>query len=364
MSSKYGINIEFKNANVKDISINNTATIGIIGDDDKEENKILKYYPSINEALKVIGEGSIRDTLEDLQSVGIESTIITAGFAKDDKDSANDGAIKAIDSLLLSSQNCGVSPKFILAPIYDNDKGVQERLKIIADKLGAVFVIEIPATKEDEIKNAIKDFKSPRAIITYQKVKRLDKVVRPLGAFLIGSYAKIISSGEYGFAQSFSNRIIDGIVSIIDEVEFISGSDCVADRLRSEGVSLAISDDGLRAWGGEVRDSDFSSLHSVVIFDRIIESIRKSQKEAIDKQVSDVMKKVIDDLEAFYRKLVANNVAVGFEVSIPTDINTNQSISEGKIYIKHQIQEMPLLKNLTNRIYRVNSYGSELIKEL
>lgn len=364
MSSKYGINIEFKNENVKDITINNTATIAIIGDDDKEENKILKYYPSINEALKVIGEGSIRDTLEDLQSVGIESTIITVGFAKDDKDSANDRAIKAIDALLLSSQTCGVSPKFILAPLYDNDKGVQERLKIIADKLGAVFVIEIPATKEDEIKNAIKDFKSPRAIITYQKVQRLDKVVRPLGAFLIGSYAKIISSAEYGFAQSFSNRIIDGIISIVDEVEFISGSDCVADRLRSEGVSLAISDDGLRAWGGEVRDSDFSSLHSVVIFDRIIESIRKSQKEAIDKQVSDVMKKVIDDLEAFYRKLVANNVAVGFEVSIPTDINTNQSISEGKIYIKHQIQEMPLLKNLTNRIYRVNSYGSELIKEL
>lgn len=363
MSSKYGINIEFKNANAKDISINNTATIGIIGDDDKEENQTLKYYPSINEALKVIGEGSIRDALEDLQSVGIESTIITSGFAKDDKD-INDKINKAIDALLLSSQTCGVSPKFILAPSYDNDKGVQEKLKIIADKLGAVFVIEISATKEDEIKNAIKDFKSPRAIITYQKVKRLDKVVRPLGAFLIGSYAKIISSSEYGFAQSFSNRIIDGIISIIDEVEFISGSDCVADRLRSEGVSLAISDDGLRAWGGEVRDSDFSSLHSVVIFDRIIESIRKSQKEAIDKQVSDVLKKVVDDLEAFYRKLVANNVAVGFEVSIPTDINTNQSISEGKIYIKHQIQEMPLLKNLTNRIYRVNSYGSELIKEL
>lgn len=364
MSSKYGINIEFKNANVKDITINNTSTIAIIGDDDKEENQTLKYYPSINEALKTIGEGSIRDALEDLQGAGIESTIITSGFAKDEKDIANDRAIKAIDSLLLCSQTCGVSPKFILAPIYDNDKGVQQKLKIIADKLGAVFVIEISATKEDEIKNAIKDFKSPRAIITYQKVKRVDKVVRPLGAFLIASYAKVMASGEYGFAQSFSNRIIDGVISIVDEVEFISGSDCVADRLRSEGVSLVISDDGIRAWGGEVRDDDFSSLHSVVIFDRIVESIRKSQKEAIDKQVSDVMKKVVDDLEAFYRKLVANNVAVGFEVSIPTDINTNQNISEGKIYIKHQIQEMPLLKNLTNKIYRVNSYGSELIKEL
>lgn len=364
MSSKYGINIEFKNASVKDIAINNTATIAIIGDDDKKENQTLKYYPSIKEALSQIGAGSIKEALEDLQATGIESTIITSGFAKDNKDKVGEATLKAFDNLLLSSQNCGVSPKFILAPVYDNDSSVQEKMKIIADKLEAVFVIEISATKEDEIKNAIKDFKSPRAIITYQKVMRLDKVVRPLGAFVIASYAKIRAGSEYGFAQSFSNRIIDGIVSIIDQVEFISGSDCVADRLRGEGVSLVISDDGLRAWGGEVRDSDFSSIHSVVIFDAIIEFIRKSQKEAIDKQVSDVLKKVVDDLEAFYRKLVANNVAVGFEVSIPTDINTNQSISEGKIYIKHQIQEMPLLKNLTNKIYRVNNYGSELVKEL
>lgn len=78
----------------------------------------------------------------------------------------------------------------------------------------------------------------------------------------------------------------------------------------------------------------------------------------------DVLKNVVDSLEAFYRRLIANNVVVGFTVTVPTDINDNQTISEGKIYIKHEVQEMPLLKNITNRIYRVDAYSQVLIEEL
>lgn len=362
MASKYGINIELKNGSTKSIGINNTRTIAIVGDDENEANSGLKYYSSIKEAINSVGNGTIKDALEDLNTSGLEGSIITSSFVKSEK--ANEDVLQAIDNLILSEQSVGFAPKFILAPIYNNDSGVWEKLKIISEKLGAVYTIEVDKTKENEILEAIKDYKSKRAIITFQKVIRIDKVARPLGNFIIASYAKVMASNEYGFAQSFSNRIIEGIIGIIDKVEFISGEECVADRLRDAGVSLVISDNGLRAWGGEVRDSDFKSLHSVVIFDVIVESIRKSQKEAIDKQVSDYLKKVVDDLEGFYRKLVSNNVAVGFNVSVPTDINTNEEIAEGKIYIKHEIEEMPLLKNITNKIYKVNSYGTELIKEL
>ncbi|PAF53236.1 phage tail protein [Helicobacter sp. 13S00482-2] len=362
MPSKYGINIELKNSNTSDISIKSTRTIAIVGDDVTIKNTGLKTYPTIKEALENTGDGSIKEALNDLKATGLESTIITSSFVKDDKSSQS--ILKAINDLILSEASTGFSPKFILAPSYNSDKGIWEALKNVSIKLGAIYTIEVPQTKEEEILKAIKDFKDKRAIITYQKVERLDKVIRPLGNFIIGNYAKVIASSEYGFAQSFSNKIISGIISIIDKAEFISGESSEADRLREAGITLVISDDGLRAWGGESRDSDFKSLHSVLIFDTIIESIVKSQKQAIDKQVSDVLKKVVDDLESFYRKLVANNVAVGFKVSVPTDLNTNESLGEGKIYIKHEIQEMPLLKNLTNKIYKVNSYGSELVKEL
>lgn len=362
MPSKYGINVELINSSASEITINNTRAIAIVGDDSLASNIGLKYYSSIKEAIESVGDGSIKDTLEDLSASGLNSTIITSSFNKDDK--SIESALKAIDDLILSEQSTGYSPKFILTPIYNNDNGVWEKLRIVSEKLGAVFTIEVPKNKENEILEAIKDFTTKRAIITYQKVTRLDKVVRPLGNFIIASYAKVMAGSEYGFAQTFSNRSINGIIGIVDKIEFISGEDCVADRLRDAGITLVISDSGLRAWGGESKDPDFKSLHSVVIFDTIIESIKKSQKEAIDKQVGDYLKKVVDDLEAFYRRLVANNVAVGFKVSIPEKLNTNESIAEGKIYISHQIQEMPLMKNIANKIYKVNSYGTELVKEL
>ncbi|PAF46409.1 phage tail protein [Helicobacter sp. 12S02634-8] len=372
MSAKFGINIEVSSKATQSYTINNTRTLAIVGDDSKSENIGLKYYPSIKEALGAVGEGSVKDTLLDLQATGIETTLILSSFTKDttgtDDTQRHNNDIKqalgAIDGLLNAESITGYKPKFILATLYNNDKGVWEKLKTIGDKLGAVYTIEVNETKEEKIKEAIKDFQAKRAIITYQKVNRIDNVIRPLGAFILASYIKVMASTEYGFAQTFSNRLISGIIAITDPIEFISGEDCVADRLRALGVSLVIVDNGLRAWGGENRDSEFSSLHSVVIFDTIIETIAKSQKEAIDKQVADVLKQVVDDLEAFYRKMVANNVIIGFEVSVPQDMNTNESIAEGKIYIKHQTQEMPLIKNITNRIYKVDSYGAELIKEL
>lgn len=364
MSAKYGINIELKNGATKDISINNTRTIAIVGDDEKTQNTGIQYYSSLKEALNAVGDGSIKDTLDDLNTTGINSTIITSSFQKQKADLDANIVIEAINNLLNAEAITGYKPKFILAPTYANDIGIWETLKVVSSKINAIFAMEVNQTEESKILESLKDFISNRAIITYQKAIRTDKAIRPLSAFIIALYASVMASNEYGFAQTYSNRLIEGIVGVEDKVEFISGEDCIADRLRSQGVTLCISDTGLRAWGGETRDSNFPSLHSVVIFDTIIESIQKSQKEAIDKQVSDYLKKVVDDLEAFYRKLVSNNVAVGFEVSVPEDLNTNESIAEGKIYISHKVQEMPLMKNITNRVYKVNSYGTELIKEL
>ncbi|PAF49060.1 phage tail protein [Helicobacter sp. 12S02232-10] len=371
MSAKYGINIEIYNQATKAYTINNTRTLAIVGDDVKKENEWLKYYPSIDEALKSVGNGSIKDALEDLKASGINTTLILSSFVKDTQEDKNQRqqanigkALLAMEVLLQAEQATGFKPKFILAPTYNNQRGFWEELKKVGDKLGAVYALEILEIQEDKINAFIKDFQSKRAIITYQMVQRSDLVIRPLANFIIAQYIKVMNQSEYGFAQTFSNRIIDGVASIVDTVEFISGEDCRADRLRSKGITMAISDDGIRSWGGETTDPDFPSIHSAVIFDTIIETIAKSQKEAIDKQVSDTLKKVVDDLEAFYRKLIANNVIIGFSVSVPENLNTNESIAEGKIYIEHKAQETPIIKNITNKIYKVDSYGAELVKEL
>lgn len=367
MPSKYGINIEFSNLAPKSYDIDNTRPIALCGDDTKLQG--LHYFNDISEAISATSEGSISNALKDLESTNLKSQIIISSFAKvkgDDEVAQNNAkVIEAITILKKCEQEFGYKPKFILATEY-NDLGVYEKLKQIATSLRAIYAIELNATSEVEIKKELESIQTHRAIISFQKIQRIDKVPRPASAFLIALYAKVMASSDFGFAQTYSNRIIDGVIGIIDTIEYIQGEDCEADRLRALGVTTIFIDNGIRAWGRHTRDTalGIESLHSIVIFDTIIETLLASQKEAIDKQVSDMVKQLKDDLNSFYRKLIANNVIIGFEISLPEDLNTNESIAEGEIYIRQEVQEMPLISKVVNKIYRVTKYSTQLIKEL
>lgn len=365
MSAKYGINIELSSKATQNITISSSNPIAIIGDD--TQLQALSLFNNITEALAKVGDGSIKNALLDLNTTNLHSQIIISPFNLKDNDRSSQNSIneclKAIANLKKCEQDLGVKPKFLLCTEY-NDSGVYEALKGLSEVLRAVYTIELNSNTESEILKELKSIQTQRAIITYQKVQRIDKVTRPASAFIIASYAKIMASSEYGFAKTYSNKVIDGIISVIDSVEYLQGIDCEADRLRGEGITCIIVDEGIRAWGGENRDNDFKSLHEMVIYDKAIEAIFKSQKQAIDKQIKDVLGEVIDSLNAFYRKLIGNNVIVGFSIEIPTDINTSEEIAEGKIYIIHKTQAMPLLKNITNKIYKVTEYSDTLIKEI
>ncbi|MSN96350.1 phage tail protein [Campylobacter sp. FMV-PI01] len=364
MASKFGVNVELHNGSLNPYKIENSRPIALVGDDTTLDPG-LHVFSTIEKALDEVGEGTIKNALEDFKATGIYTQIVLSSFKKEDSQDGENlkRCLNAIDNLKKAESSVKVKPKFILAPEY-NDSGVYEKLKQVAQWLRAVYAIEVDATTETEALLAVDTLQTKTAIITYQKVARVDKVVRPASAFLISLYASVMSQTEYGFSQTYSNRVISGIIEVEQKVEFIQGMGCEADRLRANGITAIIADDGLRAWGGETRDEDFSSLHTYVIFYTAIDTIFDAQKRAIDKKMRDVLKNVVDSLEAFYRRLVANNVVVGFLVTVPQDLNDNQTVAEGKIYIKHEVQEMPLLKNITNRIYRVDNYSIKLIEEL
>lgn len=365
MASKFGVNIELYNGSLAPYKINNERPIAIIGDDSTLSSGIY-LYSDILEALKEVGEGSIKEALEDLKATGLHSVIVLSVFKKtsEDEEANNTACQNAIDELKKCESTIGVKPKFLMAVGY-NDSGVHEKLKQVGAYLRAVYAIELNENTESAINLKLQSYSTKTAIISYQKVIRVDKAIRPATAFLIALYAKVMNETEYGFSQTFSNKIIDGIIGIQDKVELIQGEDCEADRLRGKGISLIIASDGLRAWGGETCNDDlFSSIHTYVIFYTAIDTIFKAQALAIDKRMRDVLKNVVDSLEAFYLRLTANNVVVGFNIEVPKELNSNETISEGIVYIKHSVQEMPLIKRIVNRIYRVTDYSQKLIEEL
>ncbi|WP_233704176.1 phage tail sheath protein [Helicobacter bizzozeronii] len=362
--SQYGINIEFKNLAPSPAKINNSKPIAIIGDDTSLEG--VHVAKNIEEALGLVEEGSIKESLKDIEATGLESRFVLSAFIKDPDEAQNAKlALAAVDALKKVDQEHQIKPKFFLAPGYDG-AGLRIALNNIAQRFRGIYALGLEGKDEGAVNAEVQNITTHRGILSFQRVRRLDGEERPLSAFLVALYAKVMGEGEFGFAKTYSNRTIDGVISIVDTVEYILGQDCEADRLRAKGVSVCFVDDGIRAWGRHTRDKDLGidSLHTIVIFDTIIESILTSQKRAIDMQLNDALKEVTDSLDAFYRRLVANNVVVGYNMSVPADLNTNETIMMGDLYVQQEIQEMPLVGRVVNKIYRVSTYGTELIKQV
>ncbi|WP_233705678.1 phage tail sheath protein [Helicobacter felis] len=361
---KYGINIEFKNLAPAPVKIGNSKPIAIIGDDTNIEG--IRIANNLEEALKLVQEGTIQQTLKDFEATGIESQFILSAFHKDgDADINAKAALDALLALKKVEQEHQIKPKFFLAPGYDSP-GLGEAMKIVAEQFRGIYALGLEGKSEAEVNREIETMSTHRAILTFQRVRRLDGETRPLSAFLIALYAKVMGEGEFGFAKTYSNRTIDGVIGIVDSIEYVLGQDCEADRLRDKGVSVCFVDNGIRAWGRNTRDKDLGieSLHTIVIFDTIIESILLAQKRVIDLQLNDALKEITDSLDAFYRRLVANNVVVGYNISIPPDMNPNDQIMNGVLYVRQEVQEMPLVSRVVNKIYRVSNYGTELIKSV
>ncbi|PAF44167.1 phage tail protein [Helicobacter sp. 11S02629-2] len=368
MSAKYGVNISLTNKASSAIEIDNTNPIALIGDDTSLVG--LSLYNSVDEALAKVNEGTLKNALNDLKACGLKTQVILSSFVKSGegdenakKIADNKACVNSINELKNVENTLKIKPRFILAPEY-NDTGVQNTLNTVATSLRAIYAIELDKKSETEIKTALESISTKRAIISFQKVVRNDSVIRPASSFLIACYAKVMSESPFGFSETYSNKVVAGITSLQDVVEHLQGEDSLSDRLRALGVTTLFIDKGIRAWGGETRDKDFPSLHTVVVLDRIIEALFNSCKDAIDRRVKDVLGFSIQSINNFQQNLIGANVLLGYLVSLPKDKNTNESLAKGQVSLQVDLQVMPLLKQFNILLVQVDSFSQELVKQI
>lgn len=357
----YGLTINLHNKSKEEIKIKTSSLIAIVAGFKEEK---INFFNSVSEAKNEFNEGAALDFLNDLDYSQYTGKVVISSFAlaegQEEEEENIKKALGAIEKLKGVKALFNQDIKFIISS-FSHLPQVQIELKKISDYLRAFYSLDLKTT---DLKSTLENLNTTRAIISIQNIKRIDDKNRALGPFLISSYAQILAN-NFGFSESISNKPLKGIKNIIDLINFEWGSECEANALRAQGVFTVFNDEGFKAWGGEsVKNAMFKSLHTQMIYDEIINTLFKSLKTKVDNKVSDILGDVIDDLNKFYRDLVGASVLIGFEISVPLDLNTNESLAKGEIYINHKSQEMPLAKNIINNLYRVNEYGEELIKKL
>ena len=385
MAAKFGVNVTVSAEAARPIAVESTTPIGIAGYEEVLENGLHFFmttakalealeakYKAKKNASQAFKKGSIYRALKGIEDQAVNTQIILSVFTKDDDSDANDEITeckKAVADLTKAKSRFGYNPNLIIAPGFSNEDAVKGEIEKVATRLKATGIVDLKAQDAAAAIVKMGDFGTRRLVAAYPNVKVWDDetnayVYEGQSARIAGMIAHTDGASEFGYSDSYSNRVMIGVSGTEIDVDFELGETCTADELRSAKISTVIRESGFRAWGGETSDQDtiWKDLARVRVFDRISQACQKGVLFAIDKKADQLYhaKRSVSEL---LRGLVGAKVLLGYELSW-SEKNTLANITDGKFYLDVRMQNNPIVTQLTLDFIYVDKYGETLMNDL
>lgn len=391
MAANYGVNITISAQAARPIAVQSNTIIGIassvngldkakiyskLGYSEADEWPVIgfsspAYAIEFIKELKedhLLSDNRLLDVLYGMDAQAVTSVVIISFFDSTNEDEILANALNAVNALKKAEFKTGYKPNLLIAPFYSHEAGIKSALESCATALNAIAITDLYATNSGEAITAMNSYGSRRLVACWPYVQVLsvsgNYTYIPQSGFVAAMIARCDGESEYGFSDSYSNRVMNGVVGVEHFVEYIAGSDCDADRLRSAHISTIINYSGYRSWGGETSDIDsiWQDLARVRIFDRVSLACQDGVFFAIDRK-ADQLYHAKRSVEELLRALVGAKVLLGFEISW-SEQNTLANITAGKFYLDIRMQNNPIVKQLTLNFIYVDSYGEVLLNDL
>lgn len=412
MSAKFGVNVTVSAEAARPISVESTTPIGIAGYEEVLENGLHFFmttakalealeakYKAKKDASQTFKKGSIYRALKGIEDQAVNTQIIISNFAVEQSptlrpaplagartEDASDHADESLDfkgfsqnditecksavtAFAKAKSRFGYSPNLIIAPGFSHEDAIKGEIEKMATRLKATGIVDLKAQDAAAAIVKMGDFGTRRLVAAYPNVKVWDDetnayVYEGQSARIAGMIAHTDGASEFGYSDSYSNRVMIGVSGTEIDVDFELGETCTADELRAAKISTVIRESGFRAWGGETSDQDtiWKDLARVRVFDRISQACQKGVLFAIDKKADQLYhaKRSVSEL---LRGLVGAKVLLGYELSW-SEKNTLANITDGKFYLDIRMQNNPVVKQLTLDFIYVDKYGETLMNEL
>ena len=277
---------------------------------------------------------------------------------------AGTGAYSGITALVGAQSALGVAPKIIIAPGYSSDRSVGDALLTVANRLRATVPIEGPSTTDGAAIALRGNYGSRRAYLVDPDVRIADPeggdtpVSAPSSAFVAGVIAR--SDSERGFWWSPSNRLIRGILGTARPIDFSIGDKSArANILNENEVATIIREKGYRLWGNRTCSSDpkWAFLSVVRTADLLSDALLRSHLWAVDRNISRTyFEDVAGGVNAYIRNLVGREALVGGRCYPTPDLNTAESLADGRVYFDIDFTPPPPAERITFRTRLTNEY--------
>lgn len=373
---------------VRPIETARTSVIGVVGTmPDADEEKL-----PLNTPVLVIGQRSaaaLADSAVENPDLGTLGQSFSAIFAVtspvmivvrvEDPGAGvlaqaliGDPALKTgIYALLNAESVTGIRPRILIAPCADGftvADGVIDgapaavALAAVADRLGAVCVIDGPDVDATNANHAVQVIGSRRAYLVDPFVE-MGGVLQPNSPFV----AALISytDNDKGFWWSPSNQVIPGISGLSRPIDYQAGDPaCEADVLNGFHVNTIIRSGGYRLWGNrtcETVDPKWKFISVVRTNDIINDSVQAAHQWAVDRNITKTYAEdVLEGVNAFLRHLTSQGAILGGNAWIDEELNTPESIADGHFYVDFDFTPPYPAEKVIFRSHLVNDYIKDI----
>ncbi|WP_434629461.1 phage tail sheath protein [Chromobacterium sp. CV08] len=263
------------------------------------------------------------------------------------------GQYTGLRALLAAQQRVGVRPRILVAPGLDT-LPVATELAAVAAKLRAFAYIYAWGCKTKEDVAAYRANFGQRELmliwpqfLAFDTATAVDAIV-PVTACAAGLRAALDES--IGWHKTLSNVVVQGVTGISQDVYWdLQEPATDAGYLNEKAVTTLIRRDGFRFWGNRTCSAD--PLFAFESYTRtaqvLADTIADAHMWAMDQPMTPVLvRDILDGINAKGRDLVKNGYLLGFSAWLPDDLNSKDTLKDGKLRIPYKYTPVPPLESL------------------
>lgn len=375
MSFFHGVTTTIVNDGPRTISLPSSSIIGLVDTFTASTGPLAEGVPTAvagvpymitteREAIAAFGADSAITRACKAIYVRAKAVIVAVGVEKIDDaaalTSAVIGGVKAngdrtgLQALLDGKSRFNAQPRLLIAPLHSSTQAVATAMDALAEKLGAIGIIDGPGTTDEAAMAYALNFGSKRlymvdpGVISWNTTVSAD-VASGGSAWAAGMFA--YTDATYGFWVSPSNKEMVGITGTTRQVEYLENDPtCRANLLNNAFITTIIRDGGYRLWGNRTLSSDtkWTFVTRVRTLDIIMSAVQAGHKWAVDLGITKTfVKDVTEGLQAFMRDLKAQGAIINFEVYPDLEMTTASMLSQGRIFWRIRFTDVPVAENPT-----------------
>lgn len=367
----HGVRVEEVNDGTRSITTVSTAIVGMVctADDADAATFPLNTPVLLTDVLTASGKAGTTGTLaRSLDAIADQSKPVTivvrvAQGENEQETTSNiiggvtaDGKRTGMKALLTAQAKCGVKPRILGVPGYDNQAVATELLSVAQSLRGFAYLSAYGCKTVEEAIAYRANFGQREGMLIWPDFISYDTVLKGdatsyATARALGLRAKI--DNDTGWHKSLSNVAVNGVTGISADV-FWDLQDPATDAglLNQNDVTTLIRQDGYRFWGSRCLSDDplFAFENYTRTAQVLADTIAEAHMWAVDKPLNpSLARDIIEGIRAKFRSLVGQGYILGADCWLDESVNDKDSLKAGKLIIDYDYTPVPPLENLMLR---------------